>query len=125
MGKVFVMLSKRKVIFVINIQNFITSNIRHLQTKKIITLLLWHYKLRWSVNNSSYHTIYFLLLWHCCNGEQVLPPISNKLLTMTASFVDWVMSVTRPYIGADRSPVKLNDDMTNPIKNFSAPRLSR
>ena len=39
MREVFVMLTKKKVIFVINMQKFITSNIRHFQIKKIITLL--------------------------------------------------------------------------------------
>ena len=35
----FLMSTKKKVIFVINMQKFITSNIRHLQIEKIITLL--------------------------------------------------------------------------------------
>ena len=38
MRQVFVMLSKKKVMFVINMQKFFTSNIRHLQ-RKIITLM--------------------------------------------------------------------------------------
>ena len=38
MRQVFVMLSKKKVMFVINMQKFFTSNIRHLQ-RKIITLV--------------------------------------------------------------------------------------
>ena len=37
--ELFVMLTTKKVIFVIDMQKFITSNIRHLQIKKIITLL--------------------------------------------------------------------------------------
>ena len=35
----FLMSTKKKVIFVINMQTIITSNIRHLQIEKTITLL--------------------------------------------------------------------------------------
>ena len=33
------MLTKKKLIFVINVQKLITSNIRHLQVKKVLILL--------------------------------------------------------------------------------------
>ena len=71
MREVFVMLIKKKVIFVINMQKFITSNNRHLQIKKNGSPSVHAtHKLLAGHRSNSIRSLFVLAILRCCKGSK-------------------------------------------------------